>query len=797
MKVKIFKDTTEIKKMGKYSSIIFFVFISIFVSVPVFVSSEVFSAPIIVQFKNIQDFDESRFFDFSFYPEIEFENIKTIFGEFYAFCIKPRSSCWYDDSTRTYPEFTVMQNDFLHPVRVLITEALIEETIRRYAGKIELKIPTHAVKEILPELFEELKTTTIEEDTLFSVELISVRVSAGESEIFKGGCWEEFPHIAVADMKLYITAFWGKDTFLDVHFKVPITIDALSWLPDVREIEGERSLKRTTLHILFSTCYSEVKPYLVVEKFRTIIENIKNRKSTQLEKDDFERRLIELISYLIYRYLGTLDFNPISFPILVIPVVDIKKAYIVDILSVHPIYGDTVMKAVALEFDDKGTLILPDEPVILLHKSPNHVINQNMVEIRVKGDELTKKASISLDGGAWMGWKEKDEDGFFTFRIKNLLQGQREVFIIGQNVYGNVNKSPLRFSLLVDRIPPKVLVDLPKYSNKLVVRAKGEDNSGGKILLKIIVRDELGRELAQIDKTFLDETEIAEDIPEGKYTTYIQAKDEAGNTTGFLPRTILIDKQPPTIVPVFIPPPKSNYDSLKIVVRINDNFFPRGYIEYSIEEIVSGGGKTCFSQEANRGAQEIFVPYGEVKLQGLENERSYHLCFRAKDPAGNTGQIFETEFFVDLIPPVIKFENFPSRITFDDNADIIFYLRDNVSQPDNINLYWTFSNPSKIKNIFAKGGMWRVSISDLEDGKYKFSAYATDEAGNISQIMEREFIVDTTLLKVGGGKGLKLGCSSYALGNLMTSLMFLIFYFLFTMRIIRTSMPAPRTPKGR
>jgi hypothetical protein len=73
-----------------------------------------------------------------------------------------------------------------------------------------------------------------------------------------------------------------------------------------------------------------------------------------------------------------------------------------------------------------------------------------------------------------------------------------------------------------------------------------------------------------------------------------------------------------------------------------------------------------------------------------------------------------------------------------------------------------------------------IFYENARDGNYRFIAYAIDEAGNQSQTIDAEFIIDTTLLKLGGGRGKVLKCSSF---DIRYPLIFVALYTFF-IRII-------------
>ncbi|MCS7213012.1 MAG: Ig-like domain repeat protein [Candidatus Calescibacterium sp.] len=740
----------------------------------------VYASSFIIQFQGIYDFVEKNYFQTNFYPDIKAYTYYSIFGSYYHFCVEPLETCQYGYVEIDPPTFT-------HPVRAVLPLTLIRDALLRNSGeKIKVEFDPSYVYEIVPEFKEGVKE--IPEKIIFDARLVNLDVIDGQTvkDTPDGRpCSEKFPHYIMARIDLEISASigGGRDIFIRTSFSLPITVDIISWIPDVRYISGEMNLKRSTLYTVFGRCDYRIKPDFYYELDyvpRKVIENIKKKKESIQGVIDFDSRFFSILSYVIEIFLSRLDFKPIVFPILTLPLADIKKSYLVSA-------GNE--KALALEFDDKGVIGLTVSPSIYAFRSPNNVISSRFTEIKIKGDSTTNKVSFSINGGVWSEWITKGADGYFSFVVSDLVQGVHTVAVIGQNIYGNINENPYIIGFFVDRTPPSLEIDISQYSNKIKGKIRVQDNSGMKVKVDMIVKRN-NTEIKKKTYSFYGELDISEDVDEaGSYNLIFQAKDEAGNSGEVIQKTVIIDKVPPKIRIVNIPNQNINVDQINLLVEIEDDFFPYGIVNYFIEEVVSERRKTCFSQWGISQSKEIQEPYGYINISGLENGRKYHVCIRSSDPAGNSGDITEFEFLVDRTPPKIQINSFPPRITYDVNQYVEIYVQDNVSSYDKIQVLFSFSAPQFVSRAIKQGNSTNIFLDNLSDGRFKFSVYAIDEAGNVSNFEEREFIVDTSLKRLGGGGGLKLGCRSFDLS----------FYFVllvFWIMIIKLIRPIANRRKG-
>lgn len=650
-----------------------------------------------------------------------------------------------------YPLYVEPQT-FYSPVRATLTLNHIKEILQKYGGIFRTEIPAYIIKEFFPEGFTVLKQKPEKAYVDVKLWLANIIPEVGRDE----KC--SFEHLAKAEMQVQIGIAMGKTFNIWTSFQVPITVDILSWLPDVRKIEGEMNLYRGTMVINFGVCNTKIENEIIYEDISGL---------AKVSRDEFYERIKKLTSYIIYLYLGNIDYKPIAFPILSFFSVKIARAYQSKLITSENTDGEN---SISLEFDEKPADV--KSPSLSFMKTPAKIINSERTELEIlANDSETNEISFRVDNGVWSPWIKKNERGTFSISITNLVHGKHELQVIGRNIYGNINETPFSTRFLVDREPPDSQIELKKYWKSLKVNIKAEDISqdssveeflsADNYLTANIVLRQNGKEVLKIEKRFKKEVEIIQDVSEGIYKVYVWVNDPAGNSTDIKEEEIIIDKTPPKIVKIFSPPPKTRYENLKVVVQMKDNLFSFGYLEYFVEEIVSEMRKSCFSQWGKTISVEINEPFGEGRIYGVENGKKYHLCFRVRDPADNTSEIFEEEFQVDLNPPKIKIVEFPQRVTFESSGKILLQAEDDSSPPEKIKIFWTFSREGQIQNIIRNGGNLLLSFSNLPDGRYSFSAYAMDEAGNTSKYFESEFIVDTTLKKLGGGAGTVLSCMTF------------------------------------
>jgi hypothetical protein len=653
---------------------------------------------------------------------------------------------------------------FSSNARTIISFSALKEAIEYYGGNMKsLEIPTYIITEFFPEaitaLGDEIKDKAVVDVLMQGVSIIK---ESGTDDKCK------FNYIAKADITLLIGIWMGKTFYTQVNFQIPITIDILSWIPPVRVPGGERPLHTGTLVLNFGVCDTYIENKILSSDMLQY---------SKVSQEKFFERIKKITSYIIYRYLGRIDYQPLTFLILQDFSVYISKSYFTTLITTS---GKE--DAIALEFSEKGGDIRESQLQII--QSPYKIINADKIRIRLRSSNNTKAISYRLDGGAWSMWisptGNQGDQPEFEFQVANLLQDSHRIEIIGLTYTGNINEVPQVIDFFVDRSPPEGEIFVKKYAKNLNIKSQAKDNSGDEIFLKIKVKDE-ARQIYEAERKFKDKIDFQEDkFDEGKYKVSVWLEDKAGNTTEIKETEIIIDKTPPQVRPTFLPPEKTKYERLKIVVSMKDNIFSYGKLIYFIEEIVTIGRKTCFSQWGNTYSLEIKEPFGEVEIKGVENEKRYHLCFKVIDPAENESEIFETEFIVDITPPQLQILEFPQRITFEKNGKLIISTSDNITPAEKIKIFWDFNPKDAIKSVIRQGNTLTIFYENAKDGNYRFIAYAIDEAGNQSQTIDAEFIIDTTLLKLGGGSGKVLKCSSF---DIRYPLIFVALYTFF-IRII-------------
>ncbi len=649
---------------------------------------------------------------------------------------------------------------FSSNARAIISFNLLKEAISYYGGNLKnFEIPSYVITEFFQEAVQSLGDK-IKENAIVDVLMqgVSIIKESGTDEKCK------FNYIAKANITLLIGIWMGKTFYAQANFQIPITVDILSWIPLVRLAGGERTLHTGTLVINFGVCDTYIEHD---------IYSYDMLQYSKVQPEEFFERIKKITSYIIYRYLGRIDYQPLTFPILQYFSVYVSKSYLTTLITTS---GEE--DAIALEFSEKGGDIRESQLQII--QSPYKIINSEKIKIRVRGSNNTKAISYRLDRGAWSMWiaptENQNDNPEFELEVANLLQDSHRIEIVGLTYSGNINEAPQVIDFFVDRSPPDAEIFVKKYSRALNIKAQAKDNSGDEIFLKIRVKDRTG-EIYTAEKKFKDKIDFHENkLSEGTYKVSFWLEDKAGNSTEVKETEVIIDKTPPQVKPTLLPPEKTRFENLKLVVSLKDNIFSYGKLTYFIEEIFSEGRKTCFSQWGYTQSLEIKEPFGEVKIQGAQNGKKYHLCFKVEDPAGNESQTFESEFIVDTTPPQIEVLDFPRRVTFERNIKLVISASDNITPPEKIRLFWDLNSKEAIKNVIRRGSNLSIFLENVKDGRYKLVAYAMDEAGNVSQFLESDFIVDTTLIKLGGGAGTIVKCSSF---DIRYPLIFVLLYSFF------------------
>lgn len=219
--------------------------------------------------------------------------------------------------------------------RAIISFNLLKDAIAYYGGNLKnFEIPSYIITEFFQEAVQSLGDK-IKERAIVDVLIqgVSIIKETGTDEKCK------FNYVAKANITLLIGIWMGKTFYAQVNFQIPITVDILSWLPAVRAPGGERALHTGTLVINFGICDTYIEHD---------ISSYDMLQYSKVPQEEFFERIKKITSYIIYRYLGRIDYQPLTFLILQDFSVYVSKIYITTLITTN---GEE--DAIALEFSGK------------------------------------------------------------------------------------------------------------------------------------------------------------------------------------------------------------------------------------------------------------------------------------------------------------------------------------------------------------------------------------------------------------------------------------------------------------
>jgi hypothetical protein len=110
------------------------------------------------------------------------------------------------------------------------------------------------------------------------------------------------------------------------------------------------------------------------------------------------------------------------------------------------------------------------------------------------------------------------------------------------------------------------------------------------------------------------------------------------------------------------------------------------------------------------------------------------------DTSNSRVQVIPLSIFFDIIPPKISVQNSPERFINENSFNITFKVSDDSTPQDKINIYINING-----NGFNKiSGGDTLRLINLSEGPCRIFAKAVDPAGNESDSIKIEFVVDLT-----------------------------------------------------
>jgi len=342
-----------------------------------------------------------------------------------------------------------------------------------------------------------------------------------------------------------------------------------------------------------------------------------------------------------------------------------------------------------------------------------------------------------------------------------------------------------RISVTLDKIPPSVelVLDHPAISpnadginDSLGVKCLIADNlspslevkialiKGGKIL-DILSDSSLPSKLNYSDYYLDWDGKIGSYVIEGNYILELKATDLAGNvaTTS---EPVLVDFQPPRIENLklsneyFSPNGDGRKDNTEIKFRLNDNYAKKIKTTILVVDKNDELAKELIKGQELIPGEYTFTWEGTADGGRLAADGNYKFKIYAEDEAGNLVKADSGSVVVDTIPPVLnaklssdifspnedgKYDGIDFDLTLSEKAEIYFDIKKVIDtwlyETDKLKITW--------KNKGFLFGEEPLTLGYVPyDGRYGYTIFAEDKAGNLSNPASGEVEIDTTPPKV-------------------------------------------------
>ncbi|MGF1532763.1 MAG: hypothetical protein ACFCUI_03615 [Bernardetiaceae bacterium] len=418
---------------------------------------------------------------------------------------------------------------------------------------------------------------------------------------------------------------------------------------------------------------------------------------------------------------------------------------------VHTLSPGNGKKVVAVRFKDQtGNETRPVTASIIFDNIPpsatririnkgNRYTNRNEVNLQfaaVKASKMMVSNQPDFRDADWMPYKPF----LSVWLLDRSSQGKKTVYAKFMDLAGNIS-DPVSDDIIFDDSPPKntSIQIVTKEGRTMSGGRKVTNHPGGLVDLKLKA-DDVRYMMLSNTSTFFDARwdifrETYQDWKldpgqDGERTVYVKFRDKAGNVTNLQYDKVIYDREPPLDGRLAV----KDYD----VRYVNSDttslrIFARGADQMKI-----------VNNDTSRFSEAKWEPYQQVRrgwiLDPTEGQQRVFIKFR--DMAGNLSQVYSGDIYMDKTPPQECTVQVNRGDTITNEPNKVVYVEARAKGAADMRIA---TDPS------FRAAPWRyydpkISAFPLpgDDGLKKIYAQFRDSAGNVSQIVQTQIILDRT-----------------------------------------------------
>ncbi len=357
------------------------------------------------------------------------------------------------------------------------------------------------------------------------------------------------------------------------------------------------------------------------------------------------------------------------------------------------------LMAQQLEFLSSASLVIDDNAEFTKQKQVNLKLNSvRALEMKISNDE-------NCSDGVW--------EPYTSGKVWTLARDNNRVNVhaMFKDIVGNVSAC-VGDEIVHDDIAPAIAF---ANSNNLITKEAS-------LTLNWTSQDNLSGVDTIICKTPDNQTSpctqsiVWTSSADGNKTIVVRAKDKAGNESADFRYSWIVDRQPPTVT--INSRPSAVSGSAVATFAFSGQDAVSGIDKYLCRLDSSGSFSACVSPQVYNG-----LAAGAHKFE-----------VRAVDKAGNESLVQSADWIVDLTAPELSFTKTPGPVSGSRQAEFAFVGQDE-GQP--ISRFECKTDAGSFAACTSP-----VNLSGLTEGNHTFSVRGYDNAGNSSQPIQYNWMID-------------------------------------------------------